>query len=226
MKHLLSLLISTSILLGLQAAPFTGKVRYEVSITGEGVAGSEAMLPKAYVVSYGKNHVKVVTEGGLMASMTGDIITDMSTQTVYMVNHTNKTVNVMKEDGAKDQASNAGTSVKKLKDKSVILGYNTVKYEVESTEGNQTMRSFVWTTKEIEPVAKAKSVGFMRLPQDKVEGFTLKFETEIKMAGISIAMSMTASEITPMEFDADYFKIPENYKKEDGPPAFMRMGME
>lgn len=226
MKQLLSLFVGFSFALNVHAAPFTGKVRYEISITGEGVAGSEAMLPKAYVVSYGKQHVKVVTEGGLMASMTGDIITDMSTQTVYMVNHNSQTVNILQEEGAKDQAGNAGTSVKKLKDKSVILGYATTKYEVESKEGNQTMRSFVWTTKDIEPLAKSKNVGFMRLPQDKVEGFTLKFETEIKMAGISIAMSMVASEITPMEFDEDYFSIPQNYKKENGPPAFMRMNMD
>jgi hypothetical protein len=213
------------------AGDFTGTVRYEIAFKGDGLSAADAMLPKAYVVSYGKTRTKIETIGGLSASITGDIITDANTNTTYMVNHLSKTVNIIKEepesaDGGK--AKDAGLSVKKLKDKGQILGYPTQKYEVNMKSADvQDLNGFIWTTTAIQPSISTNKIGMVRIPSQSIEGFMLKYEAAISVSGMRFTMTLTASEINAIAFDEKYFSIPDTYKKEEGLPALMRLsGME
>lgn len=205
--------------------PFTGSIRYDVKWSGEGIAAAAEMLPSSYVVTVGKQKVKTVTVGGMVAGMLGDVIADASSGQTYFVNHTNQTVHVVASDslndGGKDQID---PDLKKTKDKAVILGLKCVKYTATSNENGTVMTRNFWITEDISFSATPGSNGLAAFTLNGIKGVILKAEIQIIAQGQNVNMVMTASEIKPNNVPDAEFEFPLAYKVNFGLPDMLKMG--
>jgi len=203
-----------------------GSVKYSITYEGKDVEQYKPMMPTAYRMTFKNGNAKMVTEGGVQASMIGDIIVMGAEKTTYFVNHTTKTANKMKQEESKSE-NDEKPVVTKESGSATILGYKCQKYKVtfKSKSGGEDMVNYIWAAKDINIKRPEGQFGASQYMYEGVEGFPLKMEMNMNQGGMSIKMVMTAVDVNLNPVDAKEFEIPASYKVEEGLPALLKMQM-
>lgn len=208
---------------------FEGIITYKIDYSGESIEAMKAMMPNSYVFQFKDNNQIFKTEGGLMAGMTGDILSIGDKGLSYMIKHSEKTAYKIDAGKSKDEISpEMKPKVTKMDGKEKIGNYNCDKYEVviKSKEGldlNQTM----WVSKELnikkpEKTNASSTSGAFFLQE--IDGFPVKIQQNIDMMGIKFTQTMTIDKVETKTLDAAQFIVPKDYKIKDFDPASMGLG--
>lgn len=222
----------TAILLSafaLQAQDFEGTLKYSIAMSGPGIdATQKAMLPTGYTITMKGVNSKFVTEGGMMASMLGDIISRGDEKATYMVNHTTKVANKLKDEDKKEEDKKPNFKVTKENSTAKILGYDCQKYKVTSKdESGEEQVIYLWAAKDLKLGTSHKSKspvsGVGQFVFDGVEGFPLKMEISNKMQGTEIKTVITATKIDLSKVNDADVSVPKDYKIEEGLPEILKM---
>lgn len=208
-------------------AQFEGEVKYSISITGDKeIEQQKAMMPTHYRMLFRNGDSKFIQEGGIMAAMMGDIITKGNEGKTYFVNHTTKIVNEFTPKES-DNKTEIKPIVTKENETVKILGYQCQKYKVvmKNDKGEDAVTTYLWAAKDLKVATKggSKKYGAGQFQYEGVEGFPLKMQVVTKAQGANMTMTMTAVNLSTTAPDAKEFEIPENYAKEEGLPALLKM---
>jgi hypothetical protein len=208
---------------------FEGIITYKIDYSGESIEAMKAMMPNSYVFQFKDNNQIFKTEGGLMAGMTGDILSIGDKGLSYMIKHSEKTAYKLDAGKSKDEISpEMKPRVTKMDGKEKIGNYTCDKYEVviKSKEGldlNQTM----WVSKDLnikkpEKINASSTSGAFFLQE--IDGFPVKIQQNIDMMGIKFTQTMTIDKVETKSLDATLFSVPKDYKIKDFDPASMGLG--
>src|SRR5687767_14751235 len=129
----------------LTAQSFEGIMKFSWSYTGEQAAMLAQAMPSATTIYVKGTSTKVVSEGGMMSAMMGEVINIGSEKTTYFVMASEKSVYKVKSDEVKSKQDETAT-VTKESSTAIILGYKCQKYKVVTKNGT----NYVWATKEID----------------------------------------------------------------------------
>src|SRR5687767_13114288 len=140
-KLFLALTLSAPLVLSAQS--FEGVIRFSMEYKGDNAAQLTQMAPSANVVTIKGNNAKVVMEGGMMASMIGDVVNKGDEKTTYFIQSSSKTVYKVKSEEADKGDDGSDAVVTKENSTAKILGYTCQKYKVVTKSGT----NYVWATK-------------------------------------------------------------------------------
>lgn len=200
------------------AQGFEGQVTYNVEVKGENAALFGAMMPKSMDLFFLGKDVMLRMNGGMTASVVGDIVTKGAEGVTYMVVHAKKTV--YRIDPEKNKADKTTMPTVTKEGTETVKGYACTKYLVKfSGNEDQEVYQYMWCTTDIK-IAKPKmqqgSASSMFLAE--VEGFPVKIDQYITMkamGGMTINQEMTLDKISETKPDAGLFEIPKKYKQEE-----------
>lgn len=197
--------------------PFSGKIEFAISMTGEGADQLAAFMPNSYQYFIDGSNVLFRMEGGLTAAMMGDVVINNNTGESYMLKHGEKTAYKIGDDEDGEDIVK-DIKVTKMDEKIEIQGYKCQKYKVTAADG---VTQYVWTTTEInikKPRSKVNSqIGGGNLFMEGLEGFPLKMMTSVP--GTGMTMVMTADKISAEKPDKNMFIIPDSYEIKDFDPS-------
>lgn len=213
--------------LTVNAQNFEGTLKYTISMSGID-ATQKAMLPTGYTITIKGVNSKFVTEGGMMGSMLGDIISRGDEKVTYLVNHTTKVANKLKNEENKNEGKKPDVKVTKENSTAKILGYDCQKYKVTSKdESGAEQIIYLWAAKDLQLGGSHNSSspvgGVGQFVFDGVEGFPLKMEITNKMQGTEIKTVLTATKIDLSKVDESAVSVPKDYKIEEGLPELLKM---
>lgn len=213
----LSLVITALVV---EAQNFEGILKYDLKYEGEQVAQFASMMPSGYSLKMKGDNSKFSINGGMMSSFMGDVITDMKGELSYVLMPSQKTVYKVSTKDAdkttpKPTVTNTGL-------KETIKGYNCVKYKVVfKGEKGEELISYMWTTKDlnIKLPATASKQSALQI-YDGIDGFPVKIEQNISQMGISFSLTVTLNEAKQMAVADSEFKLPPDYRVQEGMPDF------
>lgn len=202
---------------------FNGTVHYELDYMGSGIEAFKGMLPNGYTFKFLNGDMLMRMEGGMAASMMGDIVHLGKKGETYMLKPSEKKALKMKSDGGEEKNS-SGVSVSTTGETETIAGYKCTKYKLTTTVNGEAVTNYIWATDELK-VQKPKKASGMgsggSLFVDEIQGYPLKVQVTSNMAGMSFTMTMTADKLDNTAPSKDLFVIPSDYKVEDfNPKAF------
>lgn len=217
-KLLLSVIAAATVSLSGFAQGFNGQVTYNIEVKGENAALFSAMMPKSMDLYFLDKDFMLRMNGGMTASMVGDIVTKGAEGVTYMVVHAKKTV--YRIDPKKEKTEKAEKPTVTLEGTETVKGYNCKKYLVKfaATE-EQEIYQYMWCTDEIKiakPQVDKSSGSTMFLAE--IDGFPVKMDQYItvkQMGGMTINQEMTLDKISESKPDASLFEIPKKYKQEE-----------
>ncbi|MCX7744703.1 MAG: DUF4412 domain-containing protein [Flavobacteriales bacterium] len=211
----------------LSFAQFEGEVKYSISISGDKeIEQQKAMMPTHYRMLFRNGDSKFIQEGGMMASIMGDVITKAKEGKTYFVNHSMKMVNEFTPKESENK-SEIKPIVTKENETVKILGYQCQKYKVvtKNDKGEDVVTTYLWVSKDIKVTTKggSKKYGAGQFQYEDVEGFPLKIQVVTKAQGSNLTMTMTAVNLSTTPPDEKEFEIPASYTKEEGLPGLLKM---
>ena len=127
---------------------FEGTIEFELKYMGEGTDQMAAFMPTKYTYLFKQRKMKMITEGGMMAAMMGEILVDGDKGTAYILSSADKTAYTIKTDTEEGEESNT-PKITKMDEIIKIAGYDCQKYLIESEQAGQTIRTTMWVTNEI-----------------------------------------------------------------------------
>lgn len=188
-----------------------------MEMKGENAAMLSAMMPKSMDLYFLGKDVMLRTNGGMTASMMGDVVTKGDEGVTYMVVHSKKTVYRVEPDKGDKGEKNPPKVTKEGTE--TVNGYNCTKYRVDlSGSDDKKVYQYMWCTTDIK-IAKPKmekSSG-SSIFINEVEGFPVKIDQYITlsaMGGMTMNIETTLDKISETKPDAALFEIPKKYKQE------------
>jgi hypothetical protein len=202
---------------------FEGLIRYDIKYP-EAFPGIESMLPKATESIVTKKRSLTRMEGGMQASLLGDMVSDHATGKIYFINHGSKTIYAAAENQM-PKSDNIKPVVKKGKGKMMIMGYQCQSYEVSITVEEMVINSTYWTTNQFVPAVEVKNIG-LNTPKINIEGFPMKIETAIPIPGMgNLKMEMVVTQLKDLkELPNNALSLPAGYTTKEGLPPVFQMG--
>lgn len=197
-----------------------GMVSFRLKITGEMADLLGPMMPNKMTVRYKGGDTRVSMEGGLAASMMGDILYISSEDKAYMLKDKEKTAYKM-PDNKPSELENASPEITLLGDET-INGYACKKYRVViKTDKEGSIDQMLWATTDIKmPKPKktttAGSGAGLFVPE--IEGFPVKVEQSLKQAGINMTQIIELEKYEESSQEPNLFRVPENFKIKDFDP--------
>lgn len=201
----------------LSAQNFEGVIKFSMEYKGDNSAQLTQMAPSANIVTIKGNNAKVVMEGGMMASMIGDVVNKGDEKTTYFVQASSKTVYKVKSEEAKKDDGGDDAVVTKESSTAKILGYTCQKYKVVTKNGT----NYVWATKDV-IMGNADYRG--KVTYKGVEGMVLKQEMNMTQEGQTMQIIMTCVQIDKKSVNDSEFAIPSDYTVKEELPMILKMG--
>ena len=203
-----------------------GTVKFKMKVTGEMADMLGPMMPNKMIIKFNGGNTRISMEGGLTASMLGDIL--------YLEDKDESFMLKPKEKTALRMPKNSGTELDNIKPEITILGeetvngYNCTKYKVIiKTEKEGAIDQIMWTTKDIQiPKPKRSTTGGSGagLFLQEIEGYPVKIEQNLKREGINLTQIIELENYNFEPLDASLFKIPEDYKIKEFDPKMFGLG--
>lgn len=201
------------------AQGFEGVIKFSMDYKGDQADLVKQQMPSSTTITIKGNNTKVVTTGGVMASMIGDVINKGDEKTSYFIQSANKTVYKVKNDELKnDKKDDDGPKVTKENSTAKILGYTCQKYKVETKSGI----NYVWATKEID-IGNVEFRG--KVSYKGVEGMVMKQEMNITDQGMTFVITMTMVSFDKKSVADAEFVIPSDYTVKEEMPGILKMQM-
>lgn len=204
------------------AQNFEGVLKYDIKYEGEMVQQFAAMMPNSYTLKLKGDNSRFAIQGGMFSSFMGDIITNAKGVS-YMLMPSEKiaykisdgTEEETKDDKLDYKVTNTGIS-------ETIKGYKCNKYKIViEGENGEDVTTYLWASKDLDvklPNGSSKQ-NAIRAYQG-VEGFPVKIEQNMNQMGISFTMTILLNEAKPVAIAESEFKLPTDYKVQDGMPNF------
>lgn len=199
----------------LSGQSFEGVIRFSMEYSGDQADMIKAQAPSANVITIKGNNSKVVSEGGIMGAMIGNIITKSDEKTTYFVNDSQKSVYKAKSDEVKNDKGEDAVATKES-GTATILGYKCQKYKVVMNGTD----NYVWATTDIKVGEYSGKVAYKG-----VDGVILKQELNMNEQGMSIKIIMTCVSFDKKSVSDNEFEIPTTYKVTEGIPPLLKMQM-
>lgn len=207
------------LLTGINLFAQEGMAIFRMKITGEMADLLGPMMPNRMVLRYKDGNTRLSMEGGLAASMMGDILHLGAEDKSFMIKDKEKTAYKMPE---KSSEVESVAPVIEFLGEEQVNGYNCKKYHVViQTDKEGTIDQILWATSEIQaPKPKKTSTGGSgaALFVKGIEGFPVKVEQNVKQAGIQLTQTIDLEKYEAAPQDASLFVIPENYRIKDFDP--------
>lgn len=173
------------------------------------------MMPKGMTIKIKGGNTLVSLEGGMAASMMGDILTLKGKSESYAIKKDKKTYAILPKSNQKADTEST-LSVTKTTETMKILGYDCVKFIITNTKAKTPETQFIYATTQIKDI-DAKLFKDVKAGQDdkfgaamaKVDGVPLRME--IKSADVSITMECT--KIERKTLNQDEFSIPKDFRE-------------
>jgi hypothetical protein len=200
----------------LSAQNFEGVIKFSMEYKGDNAAQLTQMAPSANVVTIKGNNAKVVMEGGMMASMVGDVINKGDEKTTYFVQASSKTVYKVKSEEADKNKGEDDAVVTKENGTAKILGYTCQKYKVVTKSGT----NYVWASKDVN-MGNADFRG--KVQYKGVEGMVLKQEMNVSQEGQNMTIIMTCVQLDKKTVNDSEFAIPADYTVKEELPMILKM---
>jgi len=195
----------------LSAQNFEGVIKYGWTCSDSKVA---SMMPTTSIITIKGTNAKVVMEGGMMASMMGEMISIGSEKATYFLIASEKTAYKVKTDEVNTK-KNDDAVVTKENSTAVILGYKCQKYKVVT----KSSTIYVWATTEID-LSNVDYKG--KLGYKGVEGMIMKHEMNVVDNGKTYVMTMTMTAYEKKTISDSVFKIPSDYTVKEEMPGMMK----
>ncbi len=205
----------------LSAQNFEGVLKYDLKYEGEMVQQFAAMMPNSYTLKLKGDNSRFAIQGGMVSSFMGDIITNAKGIS-YMLMPSEKTAYKI-SDGTEDtkndkvdyKVTNTGIS-------ETIKGYKCNKYKIViKSENGEDVTTYLWASKDLEvKLPNSSSRQNAIRAYEGVEGFPVKIEQNMNQMGISFTMTIMLNEAKPVAVADSEFKLPADYKVQDGMPNF------
>ncbi len=199
----------------ISAQSFEGVIKFSMDYTGDQAAMIKSQAPTANIITIKGNNSKVVSEGGMMGAMVGNIITKSDEKTTYFVNDAQKSVYKAKSSEL-DKKENEDVTATKQSGTATILGYKCTKYKV--VMGGKD--NYVWATTDIAVGDYSGKVAYKG-----VEGVILKQELNVEEQGMKFTIIMTCVQFEKKTISDSEFTIPSTYTVTEGIPPIMKMQM-
>lgn len=222
MKKSIFTLLIMLVTIGLFAGggDFEGEITYSIKLSGENADMMKAFMPTGYKYKIKDDKMLFRMEGGMMASMLGDILIKEKEKKTYIINHEAKTVFYINPDEFdKEENEVEAPKITDLKETETIMGYKCKKYKIEKKSEEGTEVQYMWATEELKSAAtksKSKLTGNMFV--EGIDGFPLKITMEINQGMISLDMSIVVTNIDEKKMSSDIFDVPSNYSMEEFDP--------
>lgn len=225
-KSLMVLVCTTIITVTAFAQNFEGTMTFGLDYLGSGISAYKAMLPDGYTYNFKGGDLRFSMNGGMAAAMMGDFVYKGKEEKTYMLKPSEKKAYIIDNEAKKAAADQKpDIKVEKTGEKADVLGYNCDKYKVVVSTKDGELTQFIWATTDIK-YQKPKKSGALgagsSLFVDGVDGFPLKMQMAMEMAGMSVTMVMEATKIDKTTPDKALFDIPSDYKQE--PLDLTKMG--
>lgn len=217
-KLLLALVVAVPTMLMSQS--FEGVIKFSMDYKGDQADLVKQQMPSSTTITIKGNNTKVVTNGGMLASMLGDVINKGDEKTSYFVQAANKTVYKVKNEELKNDKKddNDGPKVTKENSTAKILGYTCQKYKVETKSGT----NYVWATKDID-IGNVEFRG--KVSYKGVEGVVMKQEMNITDQGMTFVITMTMVSFEKKSVADSEFTFPAEYTVKEEVPGLLKMQM-
>lgn len=204
----------------LTAQGFEGVIKFSMDYKGDQADLVKQQMPSSTTITIKGNNTKVVTTGGVMASMIGDVVNKGDEKTSYFIQAANKTVYKVKNDELKSDKKDDSDGPKVTKENSTakILGYTCQKYKVETKSGI----NYVWATKDID-IGNVEFRG--KVSYKGVEGVVMKQEMNITDQGMTFIITMTMVSFDKKSISDSEFAIPAEYTVKEEVPGLLKMQM-
>lgn len=217
-KLFLSVLGAALLSVSALAQGFEGQVTYNIEVKGENAALFSAMMPKSMDLFFLGKDAMLRMNGGMTASIMGDVVTKGAEGITYMVVHAKKTV--YRIDPKKDKKEKTEKPTVTVEGTEMVKGYNCTKYRVKfAGDGDREIYQYMWCTTDIKIAKPEMSQGSgSAMFLSEIEGFPVKIDQYITMkamGGMTINQEMTLDKISETKPDAGLFEIPKKYKQEE-----------
>lgn len=215
----LILTLITSSLLG-YSQNFEGALKYDLKYEGEMVEQFASMMPNSYTLKMKGDQSRFAIQGGMVSSFMGDIITN-GKGVSYMLMPSQKVAykisdaEPVKEEPVNYKVTNTGIN-------ETIKGYKCTKYKVIiKGEKGEEITSYLWASEDLKITMpkNASNQNALRAYQG-VDGFPVKIEQNMNQMGISFNMTIILNEVTEGSIADSEFKLPSDYKVQEGMPNF------
>ena len=165
-----------------------------------------SMMPKGYTLKIKGQRFLSLMEGGMM-----DFEFLSADGKTFLINRASKTYSSAGDPAPKERPE---VKVTKTKEKTKILGYECIRYNVETKMEGYALTQIVWATSDIKDIDLKALAGQhinnkQALFYDEIDGVPLK--TEIKMAQGN--MSMTVKEIKRESLPDALFSLPADFRE-------------
>lgn len=201
-----------------------GLVSFKMKITGEMADLMGPMMPNKMTVRYKDGNSRISMEGGMAASMMGDIVYLSEKNEAYMLRDKEKTAYKMPD---KQPGENVKPEVTLLGEEE-MNGYKCRKYKIViKGEKDGSVDQIMWATDDIKMPKPKKSAAVgsgSSLFLDEIEGFPVKVELSMQQMGINLNQIIELDKYDPAPQDPALFRIPENFKIKDFDPKMFGGG--
>lgn len=204
-----------------QTQYFEGTVRYDLKYIGEAIAQFASMMPSSYTLKLKGNKSRFSVQGGMMASLMGDVITHADKEVAYILMPQQKVAYKISTSEAenpirKDQ--NIVTKVINTGEREKINGFQCEKYKVIVKTEEGEVVSHIWTSMEIAAKFPRAALQNNIPAAEGLEGFPVKVEQSMSQMGIQFTMNIILSDLKEGKIADAEFSVPSDYKIEEGLP--------
>lgn len=211
-----SLVWSSSLSWTLSAQQST--VVFRLKITGEMADLLGPMMPQKLIVRSDGGNARITLEGGMAASMMGDILYLEKKDETYMLRDKEKIAYKMPNNS---DVGEVKPEVTPLGDEN-INGYNCRKYKVVLKTEEGSIEQTMWTSTDIRlPKPKRNTTGGSGagLFLQEIEGYPVKVEQSLQRVGLQLRQTIELDRYDTQPLDSALFQIPENFKIKDFDPS-------
>lgn len=193
---------------------FEGKLDFEINLLGD--AGMmAAFMPSGYTYYFQGSDILFKMNGGMAATMMGEILMNGNDGVGYMIKHGEKTAYKIEADEGDSKSTGGAPEITRENETLDILGYKCQKYKVKIQAEGMDVVQYMWVTSELKlkkPKSSEKMPSGNNLFIEGLEGFPLKVVSDIPMANAK--MEMIAVQISEESLAKGMFIVPPDYKIE------------
>ncbi|MCX7768637.1 MAG: DUF4412 domain-containing protein [Flavobacteriales bacterium] len=193
-------------------------VVFRMKIVGEMADLLGPMMPQKMIVRSDGGNARITLEGGMAASMMGDILYLEKKDETFMLRDKEKTAYKMPKNS---DVGEVKPEVTPLGEENVN-GYECKKYKVVLKTEEGSIDQTMWTTTAIPiPKPKRNTTGGSGagLFLQEVEGYPVKVEQSLQRMGLQLQQTIELERFDTQPLDAALFQLPDNYKIKDFDPG-------
>ncbi len=220
MKNFFLILTLIAASLFSSAQNFEGALKYDLKYEGEMVDQFASMMPNSYTLKMKGEQSRFAIQGGMVSSFMGDIITDGKGVSYMLMPSQKLAYKISDAEPAKEEPVNYKVTNTGINE--TIKGYKCTKYKVVlKGEKGEEVTSYMWASKDLKiTMPKSSSNQNALRAYQGIDGFPVKIEQNMNQMGISFSMTVVLNEVKEGSIADSEFKLPSDYKVQDGLPNF------